>query len=142
VAGERVELCEGEAVIPLPGLTGASARTRYRLLAELDGDLDGDGVADRAAVIAVDPGGSGTFLHVAAIVGDGAATRPVGSVLLGDRVELRDLRIFEPGHVDAGMLVVGLDIRGADQSLAEKPRFYVTRMFRVRDGKLIEIPQY
>ena len=142
VAGERVDLRDGEAVVPLAGVTGASARTHYRLLADRAGDLDADGVPDRAAVVAVDPGGSGTFIHVAATLDHEGGALPVGSVLLGDRVELQDLRILEPGHVDAGMIIVGLNIRDAEQPLAEKPRFYVTRMFRVREGKLLEIPQY
>jgi len=142
VAGDLVDLSSGSAEIPIPGVTGASARTRYRLLAEVAGDLNADGSQDRAAVVAVDTGGSGTFIHVAAILLDAGSPRPIESVLLGDRFEVADLRIMEPGHVDAGMIIVGLNIRDAGQPMSEEPRFYVTRMLRVQDHRLVEIPQY
>jgi len=142
VAGETVDLTSGEAEVPIPGLSGASARTLYHVVAEQRGDLDGDGVEDRAVVIAVDPGGSGTFLHAAVRLAEPGSAAPIESVLLGDRLEVEDLRILPPGHVDAGMIIVGLNVRSPDAPMSEKPRFYVTRMLRVESGRLVEIPQY
>ena len=47
-----------------------------------------------------------------------------------------------PDHVDAGMIIAGMKIFDAEQSYSEEPAFYVTRMFRVDDSRLVEIPQY
>ncbi len=139
VDGALVDLSGGSAEVPIPGLTGASARTRYRVVFRAGGDLDGDGRPDRAALVALDPGGSGTFLHLAAILEGPGGPKPLPSVLLGDRVEGVGLRIGEPGEADAGAIVVGLKVRAAGQAFGEEPRVSVDRSFRVRQDRLVEI---
>jgi peptidoglycan/xylan/chitin deacetylase (PgdA/CDA1 family) len=74
----------------------------YRLF----GDLSGDGADDAAVILIVDPGGSGTFYYLSAVLNESGYPKPVGSHLLGDRVFFRGLSI------DDGQILVELDIAG------------------------------
>lgn len=57
------------------------------------GDLDGDGVAETAAVIVTSAGGSAAVAHLALLTRKGRAVENVATRPLGDRVRVRDLEI-------------------------------------------------
>lgn len=56
-------------------------------------DLTGDGREDAAVLLVHDPGGSGTFYYVAAAVNVDNRYQVTNTVLLGDRIEPRRIRI-------------------------------------------------
>ena len=142
IDSQEVVFEEGQAAVEIPDLDGKTAVINYRLIESATGDLDRDSDMDLAAVFQVDPGGSGTFYHLAAALNDGCRSHAVESVYLGDRIQPESLTIYGSDHIDAGMIVAGLNVFAKDQSLSEKPMFYLTRMFRVDSSQLIEIPQY
>jgi peptidoglycan/xylan/chitin deacetylase (PgdA/CDA1 family)/heat shock protein HslJ len=76
----------------------------YRLF----GDLNGDWADDAAVILVADPGGSGTFYYLSAVLNQDGDPKPVGSQFLGDRVFVRDLSI------DGGHILIELDIAGPD----------------------------
>lgn len=67
------------------------------------GDLDDDGIADAAVILAVQSGGSGTFRHLVAMRNTGHASHQQASLLLGDHVQTRRFTIAD-GQVRLEML--------------------------------------
>ena len=87
---------------------GATERVHARLTsaAAALGDLDGDQVADAAVAVAIDPGGSGTFIHLLALLDRSGAQVQAGRAFLGDRVRVEHLAISN-GQVLVTMLAHG-----------------------------------
>ena len=57
------------------------------------GDLNGDGAEDAAVILISDPGGSGTFYELAAVINSRGKAKHADSVFLGDRVKVEDIDI-------------------------------------------------
>ena len=57
------------------------------------GDLNGDGLEDAAVILVSDPGGSGTFYDLAAVIDSRGQAKHVASAFLGDRVKVEELSI-------------------------------------------------
>lgn len=95
------------------------------------GDLDGDGVDDRAVTLITSTGGSGVFeeLYVLRRVNGQVLVSTPG--LLGDRVEVNDLRI------ENGEVVVALVVQGDNDPLC-CPTQHVTYRFRLTGNALVE----
>jgi heat shock protein HslJ len=96
------------------------------------GDLDGSAPDEAVVTLAVSTGGSGTFNYLA-IVGrrDGAITN-IATAPLGDRVQLRDLRI------DNGAIVADVLQAGPDDAMC-CPGELVTRSWKLEDSTLTEL---
>ena len=63
------------------------------------GDLDGDGITDAAVVVFISGGGSGTYVHLVAMLDRDGAPEQAAWAFLGDRVLVRDLAIANGGIV-------------------------------------------
>lgn len=63
------------------------------------GDLDGDGAVDGVIVLESDPGGSGVFFDLAAVLNRRGQPLPLAPISLGDRVQLRAVGIEDDGSV-------------------------------------------
>ncbi len=92
-------------------------------------DLNGNGVDDAAVVLIANPGGSGTFRHLAAVVNEGGQPRHAASAFLGDRVRIESLAI------EAGLIVVGMIAHGPDDPLC-CPTQKMSRAFRLAGDTL------
>jgi len=57
------------------------------------GDLNGDGAEDAAVILVSDPGGSGTFYDLAAVINSNGNPQHAASVFLGDRVKVEGVSI-------------------------------------------------
>ena len=78
-----------EEIVP-----GAATRLKIELANIVGfGRLDNDASIDAAVVLISSPGGSGTFINLAAVLNEGSRPVPVTSTLLGDRVAVRPIRI-------------------------------------------------
>lgn len=97
------------------------------------GDLDGDGVEDAAVILLANPGGSGSFSYVSAVLNDNGAARPVGSMLVGDRITVQSMRIVD-GNID----VTWLD-RKPGEPMSTAPTIAVSKRFVVQGGKLVAV---
>ena len=83
---------------------GSAAGVRVDLLNSVLGDLNGDGSEDAAVVLAVNTGGSGTFIYLVAVDNYGGQPRQVASTPLGDRVQVKSIDI-QDGIIRLGMVV-------------------------------------
>jgi heat shock protein HslJ len=117
-----------------PYVAGSAARPRVTLSRELvrNGDLDGDGTEDAAAIITATGGGSGAFVHLAFVSGAGGAPANAGTVLLGDRVDIRSFDI-DAGHARLRLLEAGPD----DPACC--PMQEVLLIFGMVDGQLQQL---
>lgn len=118
----------GEPVMP-----GAASHQEVILARRLVAvsDLDGDGAEDAAAILVESFGGTGSFVYLAAVSLAGGSTASLGTVLLGDRVQIRRLT-SAPGSVSVDTVVAG------EQDAAAQPSEKVRRTFSVGAGGLAE----
>ncbi len=106
---------------------GSATKTQIQLSETMAfGDLDADGVQDAAAILITDPGGSGTFYDLVAVIDRNGNAFPVASVSLGDRIKINALTIED------GKIVVDMLTRGPDEPMAADPTQPVTRSYGIR----------
>jgi hypothetical protein len=129
VGGVPVPLVDGMGEVRTG--TGATERVRWQLLEPTAvGDLDGDGVAERVIVGAVDCGGSGTWRELVVLDRERAAVVQRAALDLGDRVEVHSLAF------DGDRLVVGLRTHGSDDSMSA-PTVPTLLVLRLVEGVLV-----
>jgi hypothetical protein len=123
-----------DGVFEEPVAPGSATKTKIRLGKEQAlGDLNSDGAEDAAVTLVVDPGGSGTFTFLSAVINDKGSARPVASVLLGDRIVVKSIAI------QSGNVVVTMLTRKPDEPMSAEPTVEVTRTFKLQGDKLVEI---
>ena len=117
-----------------PVAEGSSAEAVIRLEQWALGDIDGDGADDAAAITIEQPGGSGTFFFVHALLNDSGTPRDRAFAFLGDRVRVESIAVHD------GVIVVALYDRPETASFSEEPSIAVIRRFRLDGGELAEAP--
>jgi len=119
---------EGEPYQP-----GGASLPRVDFLGELvaRGDLDGDGQDEAAVVLTTHFGGTGVFHYLAVVAQHGQENRHVATRAIGDRVQVRGLRI------DEGQIILDL-IRPGPQDAACCPTEVASLAFRLDRGQLTE----
>lgn len=80
------------------------------------GYLNGDRAHDAAVILVSDPGGSGTFIHLVAVLNEDGLPRPLKPVLLGDRVAIRAVAI------EANKVSVRMRVRGPSDPMVRLTR--------------------
>jgi uncharacterized membrane protein len=96
------------------------------------GDLDTDGMDEAVAVLATDPGGSGTFYELAVVADVDGVPVNVASQLLGDRIVMRGL------SVSGGLIELAMTTHGTNDPMC-CPREDVLRRFRWDGTQLVEV---
>ena len=96
------------------------------------GDIDGNYGVDAAAITIEDPGGSGTFFFLHALVNDNGELRDTDFAFLGDRVRIEGVSIH--GRV----ITVAMLDRAPDAPFAEPPKIAVIRRFLLENEMLVE----
>ena len=94
------------------------------------GDLDGDGNADAAVVVFISGGGSGTFIHLVAVLDRNGAPEQAAWAFLGDRVPVRNLA------VTGGRIVAHTVTHRPSDGLC-CPTLDVTRTFGLEGDQLV-----
>lgn len=96
------------------------------------GDLDGDGVEDAALVLTDEPGGSGTFVSLAAARNVDGEAEGVATTPLGDRVKVEALAIAD------GIITVELVTHGPSDPMC-CPTQAATWRYRLEGENLVQI---
>ena len=97
----------------------------------VSGDVDGDARPDTVVVLIYQPGGSGTFFYVAALLNATGGVTTTPAVLLGDRIKVTGVKL------DGRTIVVEVVDRTAGQPLSESPTVAATKRFVVDRGALV-----
>ena len=119
-----------------PYVAGGASRPTAGLIDGLSvaGDLDGDGVGETVAFLWSATGGSGTRNHIALFARTGAGIDNRSTLLLGDRVKLREVRISE------GQVEVDVVEHGPNDAMC-CPTVEATRVWRYDGRDLRETPR-
>ena len=118
-----------ETVVP-----GSATKTRISLTGKQEsGDLNGDGLPDAAVTLWANPGGSGTFTYLAAVINKNGTAMPAASVFLGDRIIVKSLAI------QSGEIFVTMLTRKPNEAMSAKPTVEVIRKFRLQGKNLVEV---
>lgn len=96
------------------------------------GDLNGDGIKDGAVILVADPGGSGTFYHLAVVVNANGTPKHIATELLGDRIKIRSCSI------DSGEITVEMVEHGPSDPMC-CPCSKVTKKYGLRGNKLVKL---
>ena len=91
-----------------PYKKGSASRPMVSLVGDLRviGDLAGDGAADAVVLLNYAPGGTGQLLHLAVVARKKGKIQNVATTLIGDRVQIRDVRI-EPKRIFVDVVQAG-----------------------------------
>jgi heat shock protein HslJ len=118
----------------LPFQPGGASRTQVILVGDrvARGDLNGDGVDEAVVLLAEDSGGSGTRNYLAVVAVRESRPVNVATELLGDRVQLRSMR------VENGRLIVDTVAHGAADAVC-CPTMKVQRAFVLDRNRLLEV---
>ena len=110
---------------------GSATQTVVRL-AEIRsfGRIDNGSSIDAAPILIVDPGGSGTFIFLVAALNIDGQPEMAATILLGDRVAVRSLKIVD------SQIVVGMRVRGPDDPFAYLTT-EVTRTYALEGSDLV-----
>jgi heat shock protein HslJ len=78
-----------------PYKKGSATRPVVSLVGDfrITGDLDGDGTDDAVVLLNYAPGGTGQLLHLAVMARKKGKIQNLATTLIGDRVQIRDVRI-------------------------------------------------
>ena len=104
------------------------------------GDLDGDLVADAAVVVKIDLGGSGTFVHLVAMLDREGRPVQAGREYLGDRVRVQSIAI-SGGRIEVTMFGHGPD-DGMCCPTVEMGRAFTYRSTEGRPGRRLRRVSY
>lgn len=113
-----------------PSAPGSSSSAVTTLDQKTSGDVDGDGRADSVVILVNQPGGSGTFYYVSALLNASGGTTATPALILGDRIKVNGVRI------DGKTIVVELLDRAPGQPMTVSPSVSVTKRFSVDGGAL------
>jgi len=97
------------------------------------GDLNGDGVEDAAVILVSNPGGSGTFYDLAAVINSRGKAKHVASAFLGDRVKVEGLR------VRSGKIVVKMVTHRSSDPMC-CPSLTVEQIYGLQGDELVRQP--
>lgn len=120
---------EGEPFVP-----GGVARPRVELLGDLfvTEDIDGDGTEDAFVLLSESSGGTGNILYLAAVTRPDGTPRNVGSVKIGDRVDVMALRVAD------GEAILDYVAAGPDEP-ACCPTLMVSARHGMSEGRFVQL---
>ena len=115
-----------------PVAEGSAIELVIRLGKWTTGHIDERDRVDAAAVTVEDPGGSGTFSYLHALVDDDGELSDAAVAFLGDRIRVEGVSIHD------GVITVAMFDRAPHEPFAEPPTIAVIRQFRLEAGTLVE----
>lgn len=132
IDGVQVTLTDG-VFEGLPFVPGAASRQQVRLVENIlaIGDLDGDGVGEAVVILVSNSGGSGVYSYLDVVGRRLGRLRALGTVLLGDRIQIRSL------SVRSGEIVVEMVVSGPNEGLC-CPTAKQQVTFKLEDGGVVQ----
>jgi heat shock protein HslJ len=117
-----------------PFQPGSAARPRLILAGGLmaRGDLDRDGGDEAVVLLAESSGASGTFNYLAVVAAQGGKPVNIATDALGDRVQLRSMRIVD------GQLIVDMVAHAPGDAMC-CPTLNVRRVLALTGDRLVEV---
>lgn len=118
-------------VYSAPAAPGSASQTLITMgWPPVFGDLNGDRIADAVVILVVNPGGSGTFYYLHAMINQNGAADNVAFNFLGDRIVLHSVMVDGDG-----LITVAAKRQGPDDSMC-CPTQDVIQTYAVQGDKL------
>ncbi len=127
--GGEVTLKDGEWKQNFPG---AASGVEVNYLDSAEGDLNGDGIADAAVLLAINTGGTGRFVQLAAVMNEAGEPVQKATSFLGDRVQIKSVSILD-GRIKINMITHGAQDPQCCPSVEAQVEY------RLQDGELVEV---
>jgi hypothetical protein len=109
---------------------GATQANQVFYVQSARGDLNGDGVEDAVVILALNTGGSGTFMYLVPVVMVQGTAQQYGADLLGDRTRIETLAIAD------GQIALSMASFGPKDPMC-CPSQKADRIYVVRTGSLV-----
>jgi hypothetical protein len=129
IEGQPVTLVDGRAETPVAPGSASKVVTQY-FGNEATGDLNNDGLPDRAFILTQNSGGSGTFYYAVVALKTVNGYQGTNAVLLGDRIAPQTTEI------KGGQLIVNYADRAPDSPMTAQPSIGVSKYLRVEGATL------
>jgi hypothetical protein len=131
IDGRSIVLVDGYSEMEIGPESAPKLVTKY-FGNESFGDINGDGIEDKAFLLFQQSGGTGTFFYaVAAIKVDGGYLGTNG-IFLGDRIAPQTTQI------ENGQIIINYADRNPGEPMTARPSLGVSKYLRFENGKLIE----
>jgi len=104
------------------------------LVKAVEGDVNQDNVPDAAVILVLDLGGSGSFYHLAVVLGEDGVLRNTDTILLGDRTKVEQISIQD------GEVSIDLVEHAPDDPLC-CPTMRVKQVYQLDSGRLVLISE-
>lgn len=111
----------------------AASGVLVQYLDSASGDLNGDGLPDAAVLLVINTGGSGQFIHLAAVTNEGGTPVHKATTVLGDRVKVETLAVQD------GQIVLKLVTHGPQDPLC-CPSQPAQAAYRLQGSELVAAP--
>ncbi len=134
IEGQSVTLVDGAAETESAPGSASTQVTRYFGNA-VESDLNADGLADKAFLLQVETGGSGTFYYAAAALTTIDGCAGTNAVFLGDRIAPQSTTA-DPSN--PSWFTVNYADRNPGEPMSAPPSLGVSRTFRFENGALVE----
>jgi hypothetical protein len=130
--GKQVALEKGVAEIPVEN--SSAKDTIHYFGNEATGDLNGDGLPDKAFIVSDSTGGSGTFYYVVAALRKDGEYTTTNAFYIGDRIAPQSTEI----HADARELHVNYADREPGQPMVMQPSVGKVLLLKVTPAGVLE----
>jgi hypothetical protein len=99
----------------------------------VEGDFNGDGLADQAFILTEDNGGSGTFYYVVAALKTADGYKGTNGILLGDRIAPQTTEFKD------GQIIVNYADRKPSEPFTTQPSVGVSKYLKISGESLVEV---
>ena len=130
---ESREILLEDGVASAPAAPGSASIIRTSVLeGPAFADIDGDNEKDAVVILRDEPGGTGIFYFVSTLLTNNGAQRSSNSLLLGDRIRIKEIAI------ESGLISIKILDRASGDAMAVAPSVEKTLTFRL-NSKVLEI---
>ncbi len=133
IDGAAVTLVNGVSKVPAAPGSASMVTTRY-FGNEATGDLNGDGLPDKAFLVSQDTGGSGLFYYVVVALKQVNGYKTTNAFLIGDRIAPQTTEI----NTSARELYVNFAERKAGEPMTTPPSVGATLYLKVTPAGVLE----
>lgn len=133
IEGKEITLVNGEAQIET--VAGSASKTIVRYFGnEAEGDLNGDGLKDKAFLITQDGGGSGLFYYAVVALKNSSGYKITNSFFIGDRIAPQSTYIPE----NSMELQVNYAERRPEEPMTAQPSIGAVKLLKVNSDGVLE----
>lgn len=128
----EVELKDGQGESSVVEGSATMAKTTL-LSGPAFADLNGDNIKDAVVILRDEPGGSGLFYHVAAVLSGIEKSHSTNTLFLGDRIRIQSISI------DSGIITVTILERKPNEPFSVAPSLEQVHKFKVSGDSLVKV---